>query len=81
VKLFPSMLDSEKFKIIRRTYKLNMEEFADLLGISASYVCQIENEKSSLSVNVAQKLIDELDLTEPKLNKILAIHRDFTINP
>jgi transcriptional regulator with XRE-family HTH domain len=80
VKLFPSMLDSEKFKIIRRTYKLNMEEFADLLGISASYVCQIEKGKSSLSVNVAQKLIDELELTQTKLEKILEVHRDFTLN-
>jgi transcriptional regulator with XRE-family HTH domain len=75
------MLNAEKFKIIRRTYKLNMKEFAALLDISAAYVCQIEKGKSSLSVNVAQKLINELELTEPKLKKILSIHRDFTINP
>jgi transcriptional regulator with XRE-family HTH domain len=81
VEIYPSMLDAEKFRIIRKTYKLNMQEFADLLGISPAYVCQIENKKASLSVNVAQKLIDELELTEPKLNKILIIDRDFTINP
>lgn len=53
-----------KLKAIRKSKKLTLEELGELCGISAGYICHLENgSRKHPSIEVMEKIAKALDKT------------------
>lgn len=57
----------ENLYLKRREHNLTHQNMADLLKISKSYYCQIENNKRKLTYDIAYKISKILNTTPDKL--------------
>lgn len=69
----------EQFKAIRSVYHLTQAEMAALLSVHESLINHIENGRRNISARVSRILIDEFELTAEKLQRILQIHKEFSV--
>ncbi|KIV55269.1 hypothetical protein AM501_06635 [Aneurinibacillus migulanus] len=69
----------EQFKAIRSVYHLTQAEMAALLSVHESLINHIENGRRNISARVGRILIDEFELTAEKLQRILQIHKEFSV--
>lgn len=72
-------IDAQTFFIIRKVYRMSMMQMAETLGISGTYVNQIEKEREPLTDNVRRNLIRTLDLTPEKVSEIVMIYEAFDV--
>ncbi len=68
------------FARIRHVYHLTMDEYGLLLGITAAYVNNIEKGKCRFTERVKQRLVEELELTPEKLQRILSIYDEYQLS-
>ncbi|TPE68948.1 helix-turn-helix domain-containing protein [Halalkalibacterium halodurans] len=74
-------ITAKDFKIIRRVYRLSLEEYALLLDISTSLASLIENGKRNLTDPIVKRLVRKFDLTPDKLARIREINDEFRVTP
>jgi len=56
-------------RFLRKRQQIKQEDFADMIGISRSYLSQIENGLSNATIDVYAKIADGLDAPLPDLLK------------
>lgn len=62
---------------IRKVYRLTQAELGALLGVTASYINQIEHRQKPVTQRIAERLTHELALTPAKLAMLLAIYDEY----
>lgn len=61
------MTFGENLKAIRKRMKLTQQEMADKMGISQSYLCDMENSRKCLNVNTALLTAKRLNISVGEL--------------
>lgn len=64
------MLNGNNLHTIRAAYGLGKTELARLVGVSHSYIVLVESGERKLSEKVRNRIIDALELTQDKVDKI-----------
>lgn len=70
-------IDAVSFTAIRKVQMLSMKQLAEALGISISYVNNIEKGHDRLTENVRRRLISKFDLTPEKVSQIRTIYETY----
>jgi transcriptional regulator with XRE-family HTH domain len=65
-------MDRIVLRKIRDFYELSLAEMCELLGVSESHLCRVENGERPVTERMVRNLRDEIDLTPDKLTRILA---------
>ncbi|MFD2672792.1 hypothetical protein [Marinicrinis sediminis] len=68
-------------RIIRRVYRLTLEDMAAILNTSAAGMWRIEHDQRPLTADMVAKIKIELELTPAKLQRILEIYNELERNP
>lgn len=55
-------------KYLRKKYNLSQEKFAEVVGSNLVFINQIENLKRKPSIEMLDKIADNLNRYDPKLN-------------
>ncbi|WP_226677067.1 helix-turn-helix domain-containing protein [Rossellomorea aquimaris] len=73
-------LKADDIRRIRKVYKLTLQNMAALCDCSTSLMSKIERGDRVLTDSVALKLIDELQLTVEKVERINDIYETYRID-
>lgn len=60
------ILNAKAFRRKRRLHEITLVQVSRLSGVSASFICQIENEKRITGEDTANKLIKALERLVPR---------------
>lgn len=72
-------INADEARLIRKVYRLTLEDMAALCEVSISLIHKIENGQRNLSDRVQQRLVNEFELTPVKLARITAIYHETNI--
>ncbi|MFF8783315.1 helix-turn-helix domain-containing protein [Streptomyces sp. NPDC015140] len=72
-------INANEARLIRKVYRLTLEDMAALCDVSTSLIHKIENGQRNLSDRVQQRLVNEFELTPDKLARITAIYEETNI--
>jgi transcriptional regulator with XRE-family HTH domain len=73
-------LKADDMRRIRKVYKLTLQDMAALCDCSTSLMSKIERGDRVLTDSIAMKLVDELQLTIDKVERINEIYETYRID-
>lgn len=64
---------------VRKVYRFTLADMAALADVTESYIGKIEKKQRSLTANVARRIVERMDLTPDKLERVLRIYDEFGV--
>lgn len=72
-------ITADEARLIRKVYRLTLEDMAALCDVSISLISKVEKGHRKLSDRLQQRLVNEFELTPDKLARILEIYNETNI--
>lgn len=63
------MINTDKLRVLREKKKMSQYEFAELIGVSQPYLCQLENGTRDPSMKMLKKIAKA---TETPISKLIS---------
>lgn len=71
------MLNADNYAAVRKFHGMGQRQLATTLGVSQSYIAQVESGSRPLSENLRARTIQALALTPEKLAPIIAAQEEY----